>query len=312
MRWIAIIFLLLPMTLGHAEDDVFDEHDGEFGICEDGPPELILYPGERTEYDIKFLGMKAGEAVIECVGIEDVDGRQAYHLRAEVKSTGFYGRVYPAHLLYQTWVDAETMKPLKAFHYQKYSRWHDETKWNYKPDQNLVHRERWKFYPEQSKKENKHYVKDRFFPGSLDEEFMTMERIRRLGCPEGSQYDFRIFSDKEPYDVAVRTINSREITVEAGTYKCKVMEPLYRGEAESSFARNTRIQLFYGVKKPHPLVKVRVSLWLGSLTALLTEHRQGTPPKEEIPTVGGRIRVKASDLTPKPDTAEASPTAHHP
>lgn len=273
----------LPQALLAAEDDdIFEEGSSEYEVCEALPADMRLYVGERMEYVIRYLGMKAGEAIIEVVGKDEIEGREAYHLRGLVRSTGLYRSIYPADLRYNTWLDAETFEPIKAYHYTNYSKYHDEKSFVFNPDQNVVHRERKKYY-HRKKDRFRHYIKDYEFRQGMEEEFGTLFRLRSLDCGVGSQFDFHIYSDKANYPVAVRVINERELDTRAGDYETKVFEPIYLGEAESDFAKNTRLQMFYGTKGAKPLVKVKLKLWLGSLTAELESYTPGELVETEAP-----------------------------
>lgn len=73
------------------------------------------YPvGERLTYNISYKGIHAGTAVLEVTGRVRYKGRQCLRIRGYAKSAGLISKLYNVDDRFQTYVDAETLEPLRS------------------------------------------------------------------------------------------------------------------------------------------------------------------------------------------------------
>ena len=70
--------------------------------------------GERLAYDVKFGSIDVGDAVMEVLGLENVRGRQALHIRFNVKGGTF---LYKVNDRYESWIDTVNLVSLR--HWQE-------------------------------------------------------------------------------------------------------------------------------------------------------------------------------------------------
>lgn len=64
-------------------------------------------PGERLVYDVRYMGIPAGEAIMEVLDPKELKGRQAYHVVSTVESNEFVSLFYPVNNRIETFIDTE-------------------------------------------------------------------------------------------------------------------------------------------------------------------------------------------------------------
>lgn len=69
--------------------------------------------GEKLEYRIRWLGLEVGRARVEVKGIENIRGRDAYHIAVYVQSSSLIDLVYPVRDEHHTYVDTEHLHSLR-------------------------------------------------------------------------------------------------------------------------------------------------------------------------------------------------------
>ena len=88
---------------------------------EDAPPKYTkeqierAYPvGERLTYNISYAGIHAGTAVLEVNDKVRYKGRECFRIRSRADSARLISLVYKVEDRLQTYVDAETLEPLRS------------------------------------------------------------------------------------------------------------------------------------------------------------------------------------------------------
>jgi hypothetical protein len=75
--------------------------------------------GEKLEFHGRWMGIPVGYGWIEVKEMTEVNGRNAYHIEAHGKSNKFLSRFYPIHDEIHSYLDAETLKPLRFEKHQR-------------------------------------------------------------------------------------------------------------------------------------------------------------------------------------------------
>ncbi len=78
------------------------------------PSEKFTLPeNERLVYQVKWLGITAGEFVIEIKGRTTWNGRECYLLEVNARTTGFVSSIYRVDDLYRSYLDVEKLYTLR-------------------------------------------------------------------------------------------------------------------------------------------------------------------------------------------------------
>jgi len=82
--------------------------------------------GERLEFDGRWIGIPVGRGWIEVKGMVEVEGRRAYHIEAQGHSNEILSTIYPIHDVVHSYLDVETLKPLRFEKRQREGRYRAE------------------------------------------------------------------------------------------------------------------------------------------------------------------------------------------
>ncbi len=63
--------------------------------------------GERLIYGLRWMGLRVGEARVEVLGIELLDGHEVYHVRVLVRSNAVLSKIYPVEDELDSYIDVE-------------------------------------------------------------------------------------------------------------------------------------------------------------------------------------------------------------
>ena len=75
--------------------------------------------GERLSFHGRWLGIPVGSGWIEVREIAEVEGRRAYHIEAQGHSNEVLSAFYPIHDVIHSYLDVETLKPLRFEKHQR-------------------------------------------------------------------------------------------------------------------------------------------------------------------------------------------------
>lgn len=85
-----------------------------FAYCENGAkPQSQIRVGEKLNFSVQWLGFEVGRARAYVSGIEDMNGRKAYHITAEARSNSLIDLIYPVRDVHHTYVDTERLHSLR-------------------------------------------------------------------------------------------------------------------------------------------------------------------------------------------------------
>ncbi len=69
--------------------------------------------GEKSTYSIRYFGVTVGDVVIENMGMTKVAERSAFYYQLRFKSASFYSSIYFLDDLLESYIDTQTLTPLK-------------------------------------------------------------------------------------------------------------------------------------------------------------------------------------------------------
>lgn len=82
-------------------------------------PKPKLRIGEKFTYKAEWMGMDVGFATLEVKGVEEVNGREAYHVFAKAETTSFADKLFPIEDEISTYIDTKELYPLRFDKKQK-------------------------------------------------------------------------------------------------------------------------------------------------------------------------------------------------
>lgn len=267
---IVVALLLLTMVTARADDFYFlnwsDDRIAEIlpdaQLCNAPLPRPRITPGEWVLFEGRYLGIKAGYVSIQCTGIQDIDGRPAYHIQAYAWTEGFYRGVYQTDNSMETWVDVETMQVVRAEQHWHTRREYDWRTWRFRHDACEVDRVR---YANDFRRDSeREYITTIPIEPNVVEEMLSMYLMRSWPCGEGSVKPLTVFHNRKHYRVAIHNLGRSKVSVPAGEFRCNVYEPIAYDGPEDKIRKTGKLEIYFSDDERALPVKIKAKSWLGT------------------------------------------------
>ena len=216
---------------------------------------LPYSPGERLAYDVKFSSIDVGNAVMEVVGLENVRGRQAMHVRFNVKGGTFLFRVNDR---YESWIDTVHLVSLRH--------------WQQIDEGSYERQRRYEIMPEigtykENEKPEQPTVKEPLDDGSF---FFF---LRTIPLEVGKTYSFDRYFKPDRNPVTVTVVRRERIKVPAGTFDAIVLHPTIK--AKGVFGEGGQAEIWLADDSTRMMLQMKSKLKIGSLSLYLKSIRRG-------------------------------------
>jgi hypothetical protein len=232
------------------------------GFCENIKAEdmsLPFNPGEKLTFALKWAFIPAGEAVLEVLPIEIVNGIESYHFLLTAKSNAFIDPFYKVRDRIDAYTD---IKMTRSILYKK-----DQLEGNTHRD--IVVQYNWKKYKAQYSNFNEEREPIDLLPGSFDP--LSAFYYSRLFDLKEDLIIERPITDGKKCVIGKLTVIKREtIKLESGTYDTYLIEPEVKhigGVFDKS--KNAKIQLWVTADHRRMPVKIKSKVIVGSFTGEL-------------------------------------------
>ena len=166
----------------------------------------------RVYYNLNFVWINAGNAYFT-TALEDVNGHKAYHIVGDGKTARSYEWVYKVSDKYETYVDKESMLPLR------FKRDVNEGGFKIKQDVSFDH------------KKGKAISGQKVYeiPKCTQDVLSTIYFARNIDYSKyrpGDKIPFHMFLDDKVYDLYIKYMGKEEIKTKLGKFKAIKISPL--------------------------------------------------------------------------------------
>jgi hypothetical protein len=209
---------------------------------------------ERLEYDLEWLGIKAGKSALE---INDI-GNGRVMIVSTSRSIGWVSFFYPVHDRIESVFDMRSTWDPFMYHL-KTSEGFREKDWEIFFDIDGRKAE----YIDHVNKENKTYE----IPKVIYDPLSALYQLRKRKLSVGVPVYITLFDSKKVYDLEVKVLKKETITVPAGTFDTVMVTPILQSEGIFSREGPVYTWLTDDEKKIPVMVKTRVAV--GSVSAVL-------------------------------------------
>lgn len=238
------------------------------------PTKPIAVPftaGEKCTYAIKYEFVVGGEATLEIHEGPLINCRRTFQITSMAKSNSFVDSFFTVRDFNSTVVDRDVLNSY-SFHQNLHEG-------GYKVIRTTTHDYvTGKFTYVREKNGNKS-VKDGDLPGPIFDILSAFYYTRTLPLELGQEYQIRVFSDGDSYDLKVKVHPKFEdITVEAGRFECIKIEPKVIGDAIFK-ARDGQMYIWLTSDDRRLPVLIRSKVAIGSFDA---ELRRFDTPKNDM------------------------------
>lgn len=212
--------------------------------------------GERLEYDVKFGVLKVGNGRMEVLGIEELRGRDAWHIAFTVKGGTFF---YKVNDRLESWIDVETFASLRHVQDLQEGKRERERRFEIYPDR-LVYTE--------NDSEERPTARDPLDDGSF------LYFIRTVPLSVGQTYDFPRYFRPDRNPVRVRVLRKESVKVPAGRFDAIVIQPIIK--SKGIFSENGQAEIWLSDDDRRIMLQMKSNLSFGTLNLYLKSYTAGT------------------------------------
>jgi hypothetical protein len=220
--------------------------------------------GERSEYDVKYGVIRAGNGALEVTGVDTVRGRDAYRFQFVI--VGGVRFLYSIRDTMWSWVDTATFESLRFIQ-----------------DNQEGGRNRYRHYeifPERGVYLERGQEETATVPNPLDDlSFLYFVRTRELEI--GREYSFPQYFKPAANPVTLRVLRRERVKVPGGTFDAIVVQPSFK--TRGIFAEGGQAQVWISDDSARLIVKVTTKIAVASLSLELRSYRPGTRPEVTRP-----------------------------
>jgi len=255
-----------------------------FGFCriiEADDEDFPFHPGERLVFQAKWGPIRAGEAVLEILPVETVNGIRTYHFVMTAKTYPFIDVFYKVRDRMDSYADAEMTHAL-LYKKRKRGRKKKDVVVNFDWDKQLAQ------YCRPHRKRRPISI----LPGSFDP-LSVFYAFRLHDLKENLEIETPVTDGKKCVMGKARVIRREKITVPAGSFDTYLVEPDLEhigGVFEKS--RNARLQIWVTADKRRIPVLVKSEVAVGSFVAELVSA-------EGVGEHGARSRLPGNGEPPR-------------
>ncbi|MBI5200542.1 MAG: HAD-IIIA family hydrolase [Elusimicrobia bacterium] len=219
-------------------------------------------PPEALEFEVKWGIMYVGNSTLNIREVVDFNGRPAYHIVSEAKSTPFCDRFYPVRDINESWLDVAEMRSLG---YSKKLR------------EGHFFRDEWVLYDYPNKSFlSKTINRDGTFshgggtiPGNVQDILSSMYLLRSKELKVGAEVTLDV-NTKQNWPLVIKVIRKKRIEVPAGKFDTLEIEPFLRDEG-IFIQKGKRLQIWITDDARKIPVRMSVEVFFGNVTASLSK-----------------------------------------
>jgi hypothetical protein len=215
-------------------------------------------PGERLVYDVKFGALDVGDAVMEVTGVEQVRGRDTYHVNYSVKGGTFF---YKVNDRYESWIDTLNLISLRHGQQSDEGSYERERKYEIMPEIGVY---------KENEKPSQPTVAEPLDDGSF---FFF---LRSIPLEVGQTYTFDRYFKPDRNPVTVTVVRREKLKVPAGTFEAIVLHPSIK--AKGVFGEGGQAEIWLADDSSRVMLQMKSKLKFGSLNLYLKKLTKGVQP----------------------------------
>jgi len=221
-------------------------------------PYKVFDAGEKLTFAIRWKFITVGFATMEVTGIEDMGGRQAYHIITDARSAPFFDNFYKVRDINESWIDVQSLCSVKfESHNSENGMKNDET---IKLDQ-----EKRRFEIVETGKKGD-------IPPWVQDVLSSLYYLRTKNLTVGQELCIDTHSGDTSWPLKVKVLRLETVDVPAGRFICYVVEPAIR-EGAGLFRARGNLQVWLTADEKKIPVMMRSKIAIGYIDASLTGMR---------------------------------------
>jgi len=223
---------------------------------EKAPP---FFAGEKLIFKLRWLFIPAGEAVLEVLPVETLDGAPVYHFVMTARSNAFIDRFYKVRDRIDAWADTDMTHTLRYQKKQQEGRTRRDIVVDFDWDHNQVRYTNF----------NRSRAPVPILPGTFDP-LSAFYYVRGMDLKEGMEIQRPVTDGKKSVIGRAKVVKRETIHVAGKIYDTYLLEPELRhvgGVFEKS--KNAKIRLWVTADHRRLPVRIKSKVVVGSFTGEL-------------------------------------------
>lgn len=221
--------------------------------------------GERLVYKVSYMGLPAGEAVMEVSNKMRFKGREAYHIVSTVESNDFISVFYPVKDRVESFVDSEKFYS----HYIKINQRQGRKRREKTIDFDQVRHRAIQIKTDKVKSE----VKTEVFPipHQVQDSLSSLYYFRmHQDLEPGKSVFIDVHESKKNWELEIQVLGREELKTSLGTFKAIKVKALVR--FEGVFMDKGDVTLWLTDDERHIPLLIRTKIKIGHINASLIEN----------------------------------------
>jgi hypothetical protein len=234
-----------------------------------------VWVGDQQVLEVTYIGLKAGEFILDVLPMKVVADRNVYHLRAQAISSSMLNLFYQLNDTVESFWDAEGLFSHR-FHVVL-----DETKQKRDALELIDSEAKKDFYwnrrnhVEKGNTESKESF-DLEWPFPQDS-FSALYYLRSLPLEDGKTYTYPVISEGREWELVANVVRREELDTPLGRKRCIVVRPQtrYNGVLKQEKGES---YIWLTDDDRRFVVRLEAEVKVGSIAARLTHVELGVPP----------------------------------
>ncbi len=234
---------------------------GDHTVYEIRPPVHQFRVGETLEYDIRWMGIGVGTAMLQVKEIESLGERQVYHVVMRARSNRFLSTFYPVEDEIHSYMDVETLVPYKFRKIQREGR--------YRADEEMIydqtnHRATYRSFRNDSTKEME-------IPPNVQDSLSTLYYFRTLPVELEKSLFIEVNADEKNWRLEIKVLKTGMLKlVRKKEIPALLVEPL--AKFHGAFIRKGRMQIWFTVDDKRTPLYMKARIPFGIVEVVLKKE----------------------------------------
>ena len=177
---------------------------------------------EKLSFEVHWGLVKAGKAFLAVEGIEEIQGRPAFHLSMDIRSAGITDVFHPYHDRTDSWLDRDSLTTTRYLKQVQESHYQENETVDFDPPCQRFQKQENRI----DKQKITHRV-GRILPNTLDT-YGALFYLRTQPLAVGQRYDLELFTGDQALPVTAIVKRKESIKTGAGRFECFLVEPTVR------------------------------------------------------------------------------------
>ena len=235
------------------------------------PPKLNVTAfdiGEKLIFKIRYGFIKAGNAEMKVMKKTRLRGREVYHLQTTASSVPFFDAFYKVRDVVNSFVATDGFYSLRFEKKLREGDYYVDQFVDYYQEDSLAALEFIR-YEDSDLNIRDRKQREMTVPPFINDILSSFYYVRNLDLQVGKSVFISNHEKDKVYDLEIKVYKKETIDVEAGEFRCIVVEPLLKGEG--IFKQDGRLKIWLTDDDKKIPVQMKTKIAIGSLTTELVK-----------------------------------------